>query len=63
MSGIIGVLVFNYFVSREGIRNPGPEQIEGNNEEIEGNNDEQKIAEENDERQNRIPQEHEENLP
>ena len=55
MSGIIGVLVFNYFVSREGIRNPGPEQIEGNNDE--------KIAEENDERQNRRPQEHEENLP
>ena len=56
MSGIIGVLVFNYFVSREGIENPGPEQIEGNN-------DEQKIAEENDERHNRTPQEHEENLP
>ena len=56
MSGIIGVLVFNYFVSREGIENPGPEQIEGNN-------DEQKIAEENDERQNRRPLEHEENLP
>ena len=56
MSGIIGVLVFNYFVSREGIKNPGPEQIEGNN-------DRQKIAEENDERQNRRPQEHEENLP
>ena len=56
MSGIIGVLVFNYLVSREGIRNPGPEQIEGNN-------DEQKIAEENDERQNRRPLEHEENLP
>ena len=56
MSGIIGVLVFNYFVSREGIRNPGPEQIEGNN-------DEQKIAEENDERHNKTPQEHEENLP
>lgn len=56
MSGIIGVMVFNYFVSREGIENPGPEQIEGNN-------DEQKIAEENDEIQNRRPQEHEENLP
>ena len=56
MSGIIGVMVFNYFVSREGIENPGPEQIEGNN-------DEQKIAEENDERHNRTPQEHEENLP
>ena len=56
MSGIIGVLVFNYFVSREGIRNPGPEQIEGNN-------DEQKIVEENDERHNRTPEEHEENLP
>ena len=56
MSGIIGVLVFNYFVSREGIRNPGPKKIEGKN-------DEQKIAEENDERQNRRPQEHEENLP
>ena len=56
MSGIIGLLVFNYFVKREGIRNPGPEQIEGNNHE-------QKIAEENDERQNRRPLEHEENLP
>ena len=33
MSGIVGVLVFKYFVSREGVRNPGPEQIEGNNDE------------------------------